>query len=319
MLALSALGVASLVSLVVRGGGVGASWAHLSSAGVALGAGMVLFALLFLAIRRVGMPLGDVVEAANRLAEGDFSTRLAEHGPPPVRVVAAAFNSMAARLQAQEEQRRHLMADIAHELRTPLTVIQGRLEGFLDGVYARDEAAMGEVLEETRLLARLVEDLRTLAHAEGGTLALHRETTDLAVLVHDVMNAFSAEAGRRQIAVTSEVPDLPLISLDPLRIREVLGNLLLNALQHTPAGGAVVIKAVGADAQVIVSVADNGAGIAAEDLSRIFDRFHKGATSRGSGLGLTIARNLVKAHGGDISAESHLGKGTTMTFSLPVE
>jgi signal transduction histidine kinase len=234
-------------------------------------------------------------------------------------MVGGAFNSMAARLGLQDRQRRHLMADIAHELRTPLSVIQGRLEGLLDGVYPRDDARLNEVLEETRILARLVEDLRTLANAESGMLALQREPTDAAILIQDVVSSLSPEADRRRVSLRVDVPsDLPLLSIDPLRIREVLANLLSNALPHTPAGGVVSITARVVDQRLVVTVADTGSGIATEDLPRIFDRFYKGVQSRGSGLGLTIARNLVTAHGGEISAESRPGQGTTITFTLPL-
>ncbi|HYT77345.1 MAG TPA: HAMP domain-containing sensor histidine kinase [Vicinamibacterales bacterium] len=318
VLLFSLLGLVSLVSSLA---GVRAfqvfAW-RASSAAVALLGGIALFAFLFVVIRRVGRPLGDIVDAANHVADGDFSVRLPEYGPPSVRVVGRAFNTMAARLASQEQQRRHLMADIAHELRTPLAVIQGRLEGFLDGVYQRDDGAIEQVLEETKLLARLVEDLRTLANAEGGTLALHKEATDLGGVAGEVVNGFSAEAERRQVTIHLQTAaDLPSISIDPLRIREVLANLLSNALQHTPAGGSVSIGARRQGERVVVTVADTGAGIAADDLPRIFDRFHKGRTSRGSGLGLTIARNVVEAHGGEISADSRSGHGTTITFTLP--
>jgi len=316
LLFLSALGGAALASILWGGGG---ARLHIAQVAIPVIALIFLFGLLATLVRRVGSPLGDIVEAANRVAEGDFATRITEHGPPPVRVVARAFNSMAARLESQDRQRRHLLADIAHELRTPLSVVQGRLEGLLDGVYARDDARLSEVLDETRLLTRLVEDLRTLAHAESGMLALQKEPTDLAILIQDVVNSLSADAGRRQVSVEVDASaDLTLALVDPLRIREVLANLLSNALHHTPAGGVVSIAAKTAYDVFELTVADTGSGIAAEELPKIFDRFYKGSTSRGSGLGLTIARNLVTAHGGTMRAESGQGQGTTITFTLPL-
>jgi signal transduction histidine kinase len=315
LLFLSAFGVASLVSRL-SGGAFGGALPPLAGAVVS---GLVIFALLYTVVRRVGIPLGGVVEAANRLADGDFSTRVAEHGPESLRTVARAFNTMAARLESHDQQRRHLMADIAHELRTPLSVIQGRLEGFLDGVYPRDDERMEALLEETRLLARLVEDLRTLANAESGALTLHKEPTDMAVLVQDVVNAFSADAARGRVSVALEVPnELPLVAVDPLRIREVLSNLMSNALRHTPAGGVISVALRTSGARLLISVADTGAGIAREDLPKIFDRFYKGSGSPGSGLGLTIVRSLVAAHGGEASAESTVGGGTTITLTLPI-
>jgi two-component system OmpR family sensor kinase/two-component system sensor histidine kinase BaeS len=243
-----------------------------------------------------------------------------ERGPRFVRVVARSFNSMTAQLQSQDQQRRQLMADIAHELRTPLSVIQGRLEGLVDGVYPRDEARMAELLEDTRMLARLVDDLRTLANAEAGNLPLRKEPTDLSVLLHDSVASFAGEARAAQIDLhVEEANELPLVEIDPLRIREVLTNLIANAVRHTSSGGRILVTAKTTAGRVEVAVVDTGSGIPPEELSRIFDRFYKGASSRGSGLGLTIARNLVLAHGGEISADSEPGRGTRIRFSLPVK
>jgi two-component system OmpR family sensor kinase/two-component system sensor histidine kinase BaeS len=268
-------------------------------------------------MRRFAFPLGDIVEAANRVAEGDYSARVTPQGAPSLRMVGSAFNTMASRLETQAQQRRDLMADIAHELRTPLSVIQGRLEGVLDGVYPRDDQTIGQVIDETRLLARLVEDLRTLSNAESGTLHLQKEPTDLAVLIQDVVGALSVEARDRRVSVGLDAPaDLPLVVVDPLRIREVVTNLISNALNHTPAGGTISVSAAVVNSRIAVSVTDTGPGIAPEELPKIFERFYKGRSSRGSGLGLTIARNLVAAHGGTIGAASPPGRGATVTFTI---
>jgi signal transduction histidine kinase len=273
-----------------------------------------------LMMRRVGRPLGHVVAAADRVASGDFAVRVAEHGPPWLRSVAGAFNSMAARLEQQRRQRRDLMADIAHELRTPLSAVQGRLEGMLDGVYPRDERQVAQVLEQTRLLARLVDDLRTLAHSESGTLALQKELTDLGVLLEETMTSFRPGAELGSVVLSARIPaDIPLLEIDPLRIREVVANLVSNAVRHTPAGGTVSIEAEVLQDRVAVRVSDNGAGIPPDELGHIFDRFYKGSVSSGSGLGLTIARNLVTAHGGTITADSHVRIGTTFTVTLPFQ
>jgi signal transduction histidine kinase len=274
-------------------------------------------------MRRVGTPLGDIVSAADRVASGDYEARILERGTPFLRRVARAFNGMTTTLQAQDRQRRQLMADIAHELRTPLTIVQGRLEGLVDGVYPRDEAQLTEVLKETRMLARLVDDLRTLANAEAGSLSLHKEPTDLAVLIHDAVGTFAADAAAARIALrVDDRAELPLVDVDPVRVREILINLLANALRHTSADGAITVSArldARTDARmIVVSVSDTGSGIAPDDLPRIFDRFYKGATSHGSGLGLAIVRNLVIAHGGDVTATSELGHGTTIAFTLPI-
>jgi signal transduction histidine kinase len=333
VLFLSAMGLISMVSAVFDGTGAARWWSGpIPIAPLAILAGTYLF--FFVAMRRVGTPLGDIVSAADRVASGDYEARVTERGTPFLRRVARAFNAMTATLQAQDRQRRELMADIAHELRTPLTIVQGRLEGLVDGVYPRDEAQLTEVLEETRMLARLVDDLRTLANAEAGNLSLHKEPTDLAVVIYDAVESFAADAVAARIALSvDERTDLPLIDVDPLRVREILINLLANALRHTSAGGTITIAAGvrGFDAanagdgtdtreprMIDVSVSDTGSGIAPADLPRIFDRFYKGSTSRGSGLGLAIVRNLVIAHGGDVTAASELGRGTTITFTLPV-
>ena len=181
---------------------------------------------------------------------------------------------------------------------------------------------MAELLEDTRMLTRLVDDLRTLANAEAGSLPLRKEPTDFAILLHDSVASFAAEAQTKGVDLrVEERGELPLVEIDPLRIREVLTNLLANALRHTEHGGTIVVAAVlaaGADGgRIEVSVRDTGSGIPPEELPKIFDRFYKGSTSRGSGLGLTIARNLVVAHGGEMSAESDVGRGTLIRFSLP--
>jgi two-component system OmpR family sensor kinase/two-component system sensor histidine kinase BaeS len=314
LLFLSAIGAGTLFSTLVGGRGLAGTSAPIA---LAILFGLVVAGLLVVTMRRVGGPLGDVVEAANRLASGDYTARVTEHGPRSLRTVGRAFNSMGARLEAQDRQRRQLMADIAHELRTPLTVIQGRIEGLLDGVYPRDDAQLGQALIETRMLARLVDDLRTLAHAESGTLILQKEPTDLALLAQEVADTFTAEANSRNVSLRVDAPaDLSLVLVDPLRVREILMNLLSNALRYTLSNGRITVEIGATNEQVEVKVADTGTGIAEEDLPKIFDRFHKGNTSRGSGLGLAIARNLVAAHGGSIKAESRPGYGTIIRFSL---
>jgi two-component system sensor histidine kinase BaeS len=221
-----------------------------------------------------------------------------------IRRVARAFGE-------QNRLRRQLMADVAHELRTPLAILQGRIEGLLDGVYPRDDTHLAELLDETRHLARLVEDLGTLAHAEAGALELRKEPVDLSDLIRDV-----AASLPRPIVV--QVPaDLPTLEADPVRIRQVLLNLLANALRHTPAEGTVSVEVQAQPQRMLIRVRDTGSGIPPEDLPRLFERFQKGSDSRGSGLGLPIARKLVLAHGGEIGVESVLGQGTVVTVSLP--
>jgi two-component system, OmpR family, sensor histidine kinase BaeS len=274
-------------------------------------------------IRRLSAPLGDLMDAAGRIAEGDYSPRVAERGPAEVRSLTRAFNGMAARLQLTEEQRRDLMADITHELRTPLTVIQGSLEGILDGVYPPDEGHLKSILEETHIIDRLVDDLRTLALAESGALQLRKEPTDLNGLIGETVSAFRTQADAAGISFEVKPEQgLPLLELDPERIRQVLSNLVANALRYTPRNGSICVRSglthteSGNFAEVIVE--DNGAGIAPDVLPQIFNRFYKSRDSSGTGLGLPIARHLVEAHGGRITAESQPGQGTTMRIRLPV-
>jgi signal transduction histidine kinase len=270
------------------------------------------------AVRRVAAPIGDVMEAADRVAGGDYSTRVKVRGPGEVGRLASSFNQMTERLQASETQRRALLADVAHELRTPLSVIRGNVEGMLDGVYPPDEAHLGPVLEETAVMARLLDDLQTLSTAEAGVLRLYRERVDPLGLAQDTAAALRPRAERAGVSldvrVTAPVPE---VDVDQVRIGEVLANLLTNAIRHTPRGGAVRVEVSPAPGGVAFAVSDTGPGIDARDLPHVFDRFVKSADSGGAGLGLAIARGLVEAHGGRITAESTPGAGTTMRFVLP--
>ncbi|HEX6674121.1 MAG TPA: HAMP domain-containing sensor histidine kinase [Actinomycetes bacterium] len=270
------------------------------------------------AVRAMAAPIGDVMEAADRVAAGDYAARVEPRGPGEVRRLARSFNQMTERLEANEAQRRRLLADVAHELRTPLSVIRGNVEGMLDGVYPADEAHLGPVLEETAVMARLLDDLQTLSTAEAGVLRLHRERVDPVALAEDAVAAFRARAGSAGVALGCRATaDLPELDVDPLRVGEVLANLLSNAVRHTPSGGSVELDLQPAAGGVAFTVSDTGAGIAPEDLPQVFHRFVKSADSGGAGLGLAIAKSLVEAHGGTITAESEPGKGTTMRFVLP--
>jgi signal transduction histidine kinase len=273
-------------------------------------------------IRRMSTHLDDLLAAAHKLEAGDYSARVEERGPVEVRSLATAFNSMASRLQLNEDQRRAMLADVSHELRTPLTIIQGNVEGILDGMYPADEARLNSVLEETRILSRLVEDLRTLALAEAGSLQLRLEATDLRVLIDETVSAFLSQAGTAGVRIEKELAkEVPLLEIDPERIRQVFSNLLSNALRYTPREGVVkvglAISENGSKKRALITVEDSGPGIMSADLSHVFDRFYKSSDSRGMGLGLSIAKYIVEAHGGVIQAESRPGQGTKISFSLP--
>ncbi|OLC21635.1 MAG: hypothetical protein AUH33_01405 [Chloroflexi bacterium 13_1_40CM_68_21] len=294
------------------------------SGAVARGAALLLVLLLIAfaarSVRRLAAPVGDVIDAVGRVADGDLSARVDERGPREARALARAFNAMTSRLRASEEQRRRLLADVSHELRTPLSVVQGNLEALVDGVHPADEAHLLAILDETKVLSRLVEDLRTLSLAESGALALHREPTDLGALARETLASFEPQAEEAGVTLDAAAPaDLPLANTDPVRAREILANLVANALRYTPRGGRVRVDASADDGKVALVVSDTGAGIAPDTLGRIFDRFYKSAESRGAGLGLAIAKQLVEAHGGTIAATSVVGRGTEIRFTLPVE
>jgi signal transduction histidine kinase len=308
-----------------------------STSGPGLGAFaplIAIFALLVVAttvaraIRRLVVPLGDLIDAAEKVEAGNYAVRVRPRGPRELRSLAGAFNSMSARLERNEEQRQQLLADVTHELRTPLTVVQGNLEALLDNVYPADAQHLAPILDETRVLSRLVDDLRTLSIAEAGALALHREPTDLVVLAHDIVASFRPQADLAGIRlhVTTPVGLLQLVNVDPVRTREILSNLIANSLRHTPRDGTITVGIERGDAidsaaghpHVSVTVRDTGRGIAADALPHVFDRFYKSDESRGAGLGLAIAKSLVVAHGGEISATSEPGQGTEMRFTVPV-
>jgi signal transduction histidine kinase len=290
-------------------------------------AGLVFLAAVYgafragYALRRTVVPVGDLIEAANRVAEGDYSARVVERGPGEVSSLAHTFNSMVERLQTNEELRRRLLADVTHELRTPLTVIQGNLEGLLDGVYPVEESRLNALLEETWVMSRLINDLRTLSLVESGALQLQREPVNLEELARSAALAFQVQADRAGVVLLVEAePGMHDIDADAERVRAVIENLIANALRFTPEGGKVLVRCVRESEELVsITVSDTGRGIPQEDLPHIFDRFYKSSDSRGMGLGLAIARSLVEAHGGEISAESQPGKGTTVRFSLPVE
>ena len=271
--------------------------------------------------RRSARTLDELVDAVARVEAGNYSIRLPvpDRGMRPVRQLVRGFNTMVERLERDEDQRRTLLNDVSHELRTPLSVIAGNLEAMIDGVHPADEAHLSAILEQTRVMERLIDDLRTVALSEAGTLQLHREPTDIDVLVDEVVRSFQGAAGTTEVTVTAEVPaDLPILDVDPVRIREVLANLVANGVRHTPSGGTVVVRGEVAGERLFLRVADTGPGIDPALLPHVFDRFVKGAGSSGSGLGLAIARHLVAAHGGELEVESTGSTGTTFRVTLPV-
>jgi signal transduction histidine kinase len=291
-------------------------------AGVGIGGSSLLIGLLI--SRRMARPLVRLTEATGAIASGNLDVRVPEHHPGELGELAAAFNRMAEDLARADSLRRDMTADVAHELRTPLAVIRGKLEGVLDGVYPASPEHLEPIIEETELLSHLVEDLRLLALAETGQLALSMSPTDIGDLLCDAAVNFGPQADDRGIALQVEVADgLPKALADARRIAQVLGNLLTNALRHTPRGGTVILCASCGDGVIELAVADTGSGIPPKDLPYIFERFWRGEKSRsramgGSGLGLAIAKQLVEMHGSAITVETAPGQGSTFRFSLPV-
>lgn len=291
---------------------------------------IVLFLILltiYTLYSRFGRPLRQIFGAIDSVADGDLSVRVPDDDSPQFGELIKRFNRMVADLERAGQQRRNLTADIAHELRTPLHLIQGNLEGILDGVYQPTPEHINATLDETRLLTRLVNDLQTLSLAETGQLPLHITRFLIADLIADLDTSFSSQAASLEIDLKTILSDTKQeITADYDRLNQVLSNLITNALRHTPGGGTIFIEtgAITGEARgVRISVRDTGSGISAEDLPFIFDRFWRGDKSRTgrthSGLGLAIAKQLVHAHGGKIEVKSDglPGKGTTFTIELP--
>jgi signal transduction histidine kinase len=272
------------------------------------------------AYRRISGPVGDLLHAAQNIAAGEYrSVDVAVRGPQELRLLAATFNDMTSRLAASQEQRRRFLADITHELRNPLAILQGEIEAQLDGVHPRDDRHLTSLLDETRRLGHLVDDLHTLALAETGRLVLTREVVQFGDLVDEVVPRYAATAARHDVALHTTVrPGLPKVWIDPVRIRQVLDNLLTNAIRHTPAGGQVTVAVMPSDGTVECEITDSGLGFPTDQLETVFDRFTKSGDSRGSGLGLSIARDLVEAHRGTITAANLPATGgARVSFTLP--
>jgi signal transduction histidine kinase len=282
---------------------------------------LIVGGLLF---RSITAPLRELTVASEAIAQGDLSARAEVRGRDEVAQLADSFNEMAESLMQMETARRNQTADIAHELRTPLTVLQGTLEAMLDGVYPSDSDNLQAALSQTRTLARLIEDLRVLALADAGKLRLEEQALDLGAFLSEVVEAYQSQAIEQGITLVLEaVPSLPAVAVDRDRLAQVMGNLLSNSLRYLASGGHINVAARGGTTEVVVSVIDDGPGVPSAELDRLFERFWRADPARqratgGSGLGLSIARHIVEAHGGRIWGEPTPGGGLTVRFSLPV-
>jgi signal transduction histidine kinase len=282
-------------------------------------------AVTYYVTRRIRRPLDTLSEAAKALSQGRYDPVVIQPGAgPEFSNVAAAFNDMTRQLVATEQTRLRLLGDLAHELRTPLANIKAHLEAVDDGVAEWDADTRSLVLAETDHLSRLAGDLNDVSRAEEGRVTIEPHLQSLRDVVADVVDVFQAKFDAKQVTLALVPGDDAIVAIDAIRIGQALNNLLNNALRHTPAGGRVAIRVGTEHGSVHVSVADNGDGIAADQLAHVFERFYRGDTARsrdvaGSGIGLTIARALVDAHGGQLTAASQgAERGCTFTLSLPI-
>jgi two-component system sensor histidine kinase BaeS len=324
--------VGTLLAEPAGGGGGRAAEQYLASVNQAiLLSGLVaILVALFLGLllaRRITRPLSQLTTATHDLAAGDLSRQVPVTSQDELGRLANDFNQMARALELSESQRRQLLADTAHDLRTPIAVIRSHLEAMLDGVFPMTPENLAAIHEETLHLSRLVEDVRLLSLAETGQLPLEKKPVDLQELSNQVVSAFAPLAEVDGIVLESDLQEMPIINADDARLRQVLANLISNAMRFAPQGYqqpptvSVALKA--GSGQAIMTISDNGPGLTAEQQARVFDRFWRSDASRdrqggNSGLGLAISKSIIEAHGGTISVSAAPDEGATFTISLPV-
>ncbi len=324
MLVLGGMGAtAFLLTRLFGGGGHTAVFVWIIGCSLSLALPAFAVGLAIRVFRRTVAPISDVMSAADAVADGDLSARVPEQRAGEFGRLGSSFNRMIGELERSDQQRRNLTADVAHELRTPLHIIQGNLEGVLDGVYEPTAEHIQATLEETHLLARLVDDLRTLSLAEGGQLPLQLERLNVAELLTDMQTSFSGQAEAKNVVIHVSAASKLTVLADPTRIDQILGNLLVNALRHTPADGQIWLEGSAIGDGVALVVRDDGEGIKEVDLPFVFDRFWRGDRARthvdgtGGGLGLAIVKQLVGLQNGRIVVESKVEEGTTFRIELP--
>ncbi|HSM24949.1 MAG TPA: ATP-binding protein [Anaerolineaceae bacterium] len=274
--------------------------------------------------RSIVRPLRQMADAANRLAKGDYNQTVEVKRNDELGDMALAFNQMANELAQQEEIRRQMMADVAHELRTPLSILRVDLESMEDGLMEVNPENIKNLQSEVAYLSNLVDDLRMLSMADAGDLRIEKTRIELTSLVREMVERQQIAARERSIQLTADYyPKEIFVDADAQRLSQVMVNLLSNAIQHTPKEHEILVRVEKEKQLAIISVTNTGSWVQEDDLERIFDRFYRAEPSRtrdngGSGLGLSIARSLVEAHGGKIWAESVEGKSTSFRFILPI-
>lgn len=312
--------VAALVGAVIATTVAGvASGSRLATVAATLVVIVAAGILMRTVVRRTWRPVRDLIGAAGRLADGDYTARVNERSLASMRAVGTSFNKMAARLEESDEQRRRLMSDLGHELRTPLQVIRGEIEAVIDGVHDGGPEHMESMLDEVEVMERLIEDLRILTLSEAGKLPLQTEQADLMKVVDEVASSYKPTAAATDVQIAVEAPaEIPLVEMDPVRIRQALANLVVNSVRAMPGGGSVTLRVEPQEDRIVIRVIDTGPGIDPEQIDEVFDRFVKSDESPGSGLGLSIARGLLRAHGGDLEITDSTQSGTTATMWLPL-
>lgn len=287
--------------------------------GGALGAALVALVVGVYTARRATAPITELTHAADDLAAGRRDRRATTVPDNEIGQLATAFNTMAARVEKEDELRRAFAADVAHELRTPLAIQRSQLEAIQDGISKPTEDVLASLHEESLRMARLVADLEALASADAAAFTMEREPLSLTTLVADTATGLADAFTEADITLHTDLAAVH-VDGDPVRLRQIVTNQLTNALKFVPAGGTVTLTLHQEDGWAVLSVADTGPGIPDDELPRIFDRFFRSRSARadGSGIGLAVAAELTAAHGGTLTADSEVGRGTTFTTRLPV-
>jgi signal transduction histidine kinase len=275
--------------------------------------------------RTLTAPLGQLEQAAEAIGQQDLSQRVSVKGSEEIRAVATRFNRMAEQLEQAETLRRSLLADVTHELRHPMHVLQGNLQAMLDDIYPLDKAEIARLLDQTRHLTKLLDDLHELAQAEAHQLPLDKQATDMATLVKEAAVPFKSLAAMQKIELRVELLGrIPTLIVDAGRVRQAVHNLIINALHHTAEGGHILVQVMGEEHMLHILVRDSGTGITPEQLPHVFNRFYRTDNARsrdkgGAGLGLAIVKAITEAHDGRVTAASEgLGLGSQFDLYLPL-